>query len=126
VFKCYFDGIVLVQVGDIDGDGDMDILVGFATGASPVSWLENDGGRFITRKITLATPGVVGLQLIDMNVDGLPDVVATMAGGNLVWFKSGFGARTWAANEVNIPGDSVAAAVFDYDQDGDNGTPSDY
>ncbi len=103
-------------LGDLDDDGDLDIVLGAEYGANTVLW--NEGGlRF--RKTTLGAGPTRGLTVVDVDADGRRDVVlATGKGAVNYWRNVGDGAF---ARET-LPG--VAAPAYslawgDVDRDGD-------
>jgi hypothetical protein len=66
-----------VSVADVDGDGHLDIVTG--DGATQISTLLNDGtGLFAAPRISPASGAqdIAAIELVDMNDDGLLDVVA--------------------------------------------------
>jgi hypothetical protein len=75
-----------LSLGDIDGDGDLDLLLG-------TKWLRNDGNSWSVH--TLSSVG--GLpdrnRLVDVNGDGRLDAVvgfeATSSQGKLAWYEQG-------------------------------------
>jgi hypothetical protein len=68
------------RISDIDLDGDLDIAVL----GQPGHILRNDGaGRFVARPAPWPCgAGVLGSELIDLNGDGVPDVLRASASGN--------------------------------------------
>ena len=78
----FFGGIAyprLVMAGDMDGDGDLD-LVSNEIGGGRIALLRNAGGRFArpveyrAPEIGTERPGVSGMQLVDVDGDGDLDV----------------------------------------------------
>ena len=71
------------QVGDIDGDGDLDVVVVSANndwndpGAPSIVWLENDGRmRFALHAIASSPTHLMTLAVGDLDGDGRPDLVS--------------------------------------------------
>ncbi len=80
--------------GDLDGDGDMDLLVGEESGT--LFFVENKAGA--NQPLSMATPvpvwknldggGSPKPQIIDLDRDGLPDIVAGNRNGFIRFFKN--------------------------------------
>ncbi|MEO1086965.1 MAG: VCBS repeat-containing protein [Acidobacteriota bacterium] len=114
-----------VEIGDLDGDGDNDLVYGDFNGDA-VYWRENDldtTGAFLPRATVASSIGrVQGLDIADIDGDGALDVV--VAGRNAdgyFWIENVNGdAGTWTrrtiATSVNAAQVVVAA---DIDGDGD-------
>jgi hypothetical protein len=85
--------------GDLDGDGDLDLLVGEETGS--LFFVENKGGA--NKPLSMGTPQAVWKdiqagtsckpQIVDLNRDGLPDIVTGTRVGDLRYFQN-IGTRT--------------------------------
>ena len=101
-----FDGGSGIRAGDLDGDGDVD-LVGVADNAHDVVWWENLSDRsrrsFRPRR-TLSTSqlGAAAVEVLDVDHDGDPDVLAGAYYANAVsWWENVNGdAGIWAARSA--------------------------
>lgn len=78
-----FYGAAAAAVGDLDNDGDIDIVAGSWVNfwndprRAAIVWYENDGKQnFTPHKITDRPAGVASIQLVDVTGDGMPDIVA--------------------------------------------------
>jgi hypothetical protein len=116
-------GVRDVDVGDIDNDGDIDILISQVDGTPDgVYWYDNDGSENFTKRTisTLDNPIYVGLA--DVNEDGELDVLATAWSlGDVVYYENlGGTPSTFSTTLIddNLTGpDDIDAA--DIDGDGD-------
>lgn len=80
--------------GDLDGDGDEDMLIGDESGK--LHWLENVAGlgqvaQFTIKQIQFAGIDVGGDAapiIVDLNRDGLPDLLVGEKSGNLNYFEN--------------------------------------
>ncbi len=100
-------GTIGVGVGDIDLDGDLDV-VGSAQTSAILSWWENDGGDppAWTEHIIGTPAGAAGVDVADIDGDGRPDVVLTMVAprNKIVWKRNEGGDPITWGNQV-IDGD---------------------
>ena len=113
-----------VHAGDIDGDGDIDI-VGATLGLSDVVWWRNDGGDPIAWTKYLVDGYFTGahrVEAVDINQDGNLDVLAAGYTGNKIawWRNDGGDPITWTKQEIATNFyDACVATVKDIDNDGD-------
>lgn len=115
------DPVLGVRAGDVDGDGDDDVV--YASVGS-LWWVENQGGAFPGGRVQIP-PTFVPLtefDLGDLDGDGdLDAVVGSVSPGEIQWFEN-LGAGVFAAAEnvtINSPGVFDLHAV-DLDGDGDD------
>ena len=113
-----YDGVGRPLAGDIDGDGDTDLVVGATV-------LQNDGSGTFTQSGTVPVyPGFGPGALVDVNGDGAADRVTAAVNGErpeggyveLADGTGGFGAPTLAFDNPN--GLVLAVAAADVNGDG--------
>ncbi len=111
-----------VAVHDIDGDGDLDAIVGnrthFTTPGQNQIYRNNGSGQF-TILDQFGAGSTYAIAVGDLNGDNLPDVVA----GNYyepstVWLRSGSNHFTTTGQNLGI-GTTLAVELADVDEDGD-------
>ena len=113
-----------IDGGDIDGDGDVD-LVGAANSDSDVTWWENtmgDGSMWTRRDIDTAFGGAAGVRLADINADGHLDVLAVGSVNNDVAFFENTNGLGTSWTERTIDGSfngAMSVVAGDIDGDGD-------
>jgi len=122
-------GVGPLGVGDLDGDGDTDVVRGDA-------WFENVDGKGIrwTEHADLIPldgnrPERYGLALkvwvIDLDLDGDPDIVEAEAdtpNGRTLWFENKNHGKSWQCHLISSADtgqDFHSLAVADFDGDGD-------
>jgi hypothetical protein len=119
-----FDYACNLSLGDMDSDGDVDV-VATAWYDEEVAWWRNDGGSPVAWTRQTIAQGFTGthwVEIADINDDGNPDVVAAaMDRAELAWWESSGGpVMSWTKHSATtgLPG-AVSAGVADIDGDGD-------
>lgn len=127
----YFDAqrtIRAVGVGDIDRDGDSDLLILDALNNGEILWLENlDGhGTFSVPIVVEEVPNLWGGSLEDIDSDGDLDIIAWVARGNgagtesqFIWYRNEDGKFHAQAELLSISGFIIDAHFSDLDNDND-------
>ena len=117
-------GALKVVAGDLDDDGDADVLVAAYWDNTIVAWF-NDGGGSAWHRQVIATgfTHAVGLSTADVNGDGKLDIVGGAGESGVVswWRNDGGDPIGWVRQDVDSEfhgAHDVAAA--DLDGDGDN------
>ena len=114
-----FGNSLEVAVGDLDGDGDLDVV--FATEGGPNTvWFSNGAGVFADSTQTLGNAWSLAVALGDLDGDGDLDAVFAndSAEPSTVWFNDGTGAFTDSGQVLGYSR-TTDVAVADVDGDGD-------
>jgi hypothetical protein len=119
-----FAGSRTVAAGDLDGDGDEDIVAG-AFDAGRITIWKNQGGSPIAWQAVQLVTGLTGahrVQVIDLNQDGRMDVIGWgYTAGVLAWWENtGADISAWVRHNVdNQLRTSCVGEAKDMDTDGD-------
>jgi Calx-beta domain/FG-GAP-like repeat len=124
-----FSGAITVGHGDLDRDGDIDLLAASLSGAV-IRWYENvngDGTSWTGTNLSSTPLGPVWLEVADLDGDGDLDVAGSNSGaavgntGRVSWYENTAGdASSWTRTDLQELGDYVdSVTVGDLDSDGD-------
>ncbi len=107
-----------LEMGDIDGDGDIDIVEG--TNAGPRVWTNDGTGAYTNTAQALGSANVQNLKLGDVDGDGdLDFVVALFNAPNRVFINNGSGVYTDSGQSIGGNDPTLSVALADLDGDGD-------
>jgi hypothetical protein len=113
-----------VYIGDMDGDGDMDI-VSVSYNDDTIAWYENDGNAnpsWSASDIATSADGAYDVFAADMDGDGDMDILsASRLDDTIAWYENnGASDPSWTASDIATDADG-ATSVFaaDMDNDGD-------
>jgi len=116
-------GDVMADTGDVDGDGDADIVI--ARELAPARLLTNEDGTYVdhSERLPQITGFATDVELVDVDGDSIPDIFFTYNDEqNRLFINDGAGTFS-DSTTTHIPVDSSssqAASWGDIDGDGDN------
>lgn len=112
-------GALAIEVGDLDGDGDIDAMAGIAYSGNLV-WINNGSGSFTNSGQSLGNSASRGLAFGDVDGDGDLDAIAANNGpANRVWLNDGSANFTDSTQQLGGFRATNQVDVGDVDGDGD-------
>jgi hypothetical protein len=122
----FSEQILRYESGDIDGDGDIDVVASVKDGsASIIGWYENQGNAtFLPLQIIDGNSANLGsnvsIELIDLDNDGKLDIFSSLFFMDKVqWYRNLGNASFVSPIVINSSIDSPSSIAFDAENDGD-------
>ncbi|MEM1448813.1 MAG: VCBS repeat-containing protein [Planctomycetota bacterium] len=115
------NSVNVVRTADLDGDGDVDVLLSGANFQERISWSENLGGGTFgpPTTITAAVSRPQDLHVADVDGDGDPDLLsASFFDDKVAWYAND-GTGSFGAQQVLSLSTDGALSVHTADLDGD-------
>jgi hypothetical protein len=110
-------GVSAVTVGDIDGNGYADIVMGGTKGLQ--RWKTSDGLTFTREDLDDSNGNKTHLALGDLNGDNRLDIVTGDQGEDIVAVYHNEDNRRWNRTQLTGSADALTVVPVDLDEDGD-------
>ncbi|MCA9040853.1 MAG: VCBS repeat-containing protein, partial [Planctomycetaceae bacterium] len=108
-----------VDLGDLDGDGDLDAFM-VSTSGGEVVFLNDGTGVFSEHQALEVAPRAISVNLGDVDSDGdLDAVIADYVDADILLLNDGTGTFTLGQYLPHVPNDKWEADFADIDNDGD-------
>ena len=115
-------GAYAVAVADFDGDGDLDVAVSSWRKGNRFTWYENRDGQWIEHLIEDNMGETRTICAVDINGNGLTDLLGTASAGNqVVWYENSGDPvnQPWKKHLIDTSPRPVHGHPVDMDGDGD-------
>ncbi len=116
------DGARSVTVGDLDGDGDLDV-VSASFNDDKIAWYENTdaAGSFGPQQlVTTNASGAASVRVVDMDTDGDLDILSASSNDDMIaWYENEDGEAGFGPEQVITTHADGAQSVAIGDMDGD-------
>jgi len=113
------DSTATIHAGDLDGDGDVDVVGGSGFPTNTFSWYENDGSWTKTVIDTeVASP--TSVQVVDLDLDGDLDILAgSYTDDTVAWYENDGASEPTFAKDVVSTTSNGPWSVYAADLNGD-------
>jgi FG-GAP-like repeat/FlgD Ig-like domain len=116
------DGIIDFATGDVDGDGDVD-LIGAVYSDDKIVWWENQQGTWIQHFLS-EFDQARRVDVADLDGDGDLDVAAVSGSVlGLTWWENNGNGVSWVTHNISAVDELWGLAMGDMDNDGDIDIP---
>ena len=84
----FVDAVRMISVGDLDGDGDMDVASSSASD-DKIAWFENQGATWVEHTLSDMIGGARAVWIDDLDQDGDMDVIGgPWYGQDMTWYEN--------------------------------------